>query len=199
MVLPVWSDRRANRARSRLLRRTRLLHNIGRFVNFSVPWTFDDIFFFLFSPTVVPLTPRSPLAFWCMRRVLRSLGSGIRPPHASRTEDSVEIMVPSCGKVTRFPNPNPTEFVFFVMLCRDEQISTSLVLKQRHTAQLRANVSTRPHTHTHTPGTGWGQERAAPACTPDLRSEPVTLCQTLCHTGQEKRPAETTTGIKTYS
>lgn len=149
-------------------------------------------FFFLFSPTVVPLTPRSPLAFWCTRRVLRSLGSGIRPPHASSTDDSVEIMVPSCGKFTSIHNQSSTEFVLFVVLCRDERICTSLDLKQK-----KNSVTQSKHEHKRTPGTGWEQERAAPACTPDLRPEPVMLCQTLYHTGRETLPAETT-GVNPY-
>lgn len=50
------------------------------------------------SPTeveMVAFTPRSPLACWCRRRVFKSLVSGMKPPHASRTVGSVEIMAPS--------------------------------------------------------------------------------------------------------
>lgn len=50
------------------------------------------------SPTqdeTVALTQMSPFACWCRRRVLRSPGSGMKPPHASKIEGSVEIMAPS--------------------------------------------------------------------------------------------------------
>lgn len=40
------------------------------------------------------------------------------------------------------------------------------------------------------PGKDWEQEEVAPACTPDLQSEPARLYRTLCRTEQGTLPAE---------
>lgn len=40
------------------------------------------------------------------------------------------------------------------------------------------------------PGRGWEQEEVAPACTPDLQSEPAALYRTLHRTERGTLPAE---------
>lgn len=95
----------------------------------------------------------------------------------------MEIMVPSCRKSQELAIETPPGFV---LLCWDAPTWTRFRLKQRKPQSEQEQE--------HTPGTGWEQERAAPACTPGLRSEPAVPCRTWFHTEQETLPAGTTKG-----